>query len=265
MIKDVNGWTHRSSLGPSTTFAGDVATLTGRIDLAAIRTLLGRLERTTGVLRDSYEIQVVADVRTQVTAGGETEQVSFAPGLSFRMDALEVQPMPAGTAPDAGATLHPTGRGQLETAAARPASLSVLGRNVNVRLARIGAVAGGVSSVAVLLLGIVLLHRRRGEDELTWILRRYGRMLAPVSGPMERANREIHVADMETLVWLAEHHDRLILYARTARGHDFAMEYGGVCYRYDVGSPIPAPTIGTNGHARIDSNGSSARRPAAAP
>jgi signal peptidase I len=253
VISDVNGWSRRSALGPSATIANDGATLTGRLDLTAIHRLLVRVERLTGVVRDRYELRVVADVRAAVSGSGGTEQVAFAPGLAFQIDALELQLSPGGTAlGEGGGMLHPTAEGSLEALAVRPAALSVLGRQLDVRTARLAAVAGAVVSLGVLVVAIALARRRRGEDEASLIHRRYGRILVPVRGPMTPASRQVEVADMDTLVRLAEHHECLILHGRTDSGHDFAVEHDGVRYRYGVGSASAAPTAASNGHSKID-------------
>jgi hypothetical protein len=121
-----------------------------------------------------------------------------------------------------------------------------------VRTARLAAAAGAVVSLAVLVVAIALARRRRGEDEANLIHRRYRRILVPVRGPMTPANRQVEVADMETLARLAEHHDCLILHGRTEAGHDFAVEHDGVRYRYGVGAASAAATAASNGHSKID-------------
>jgi signal peptidase I len=266
VISDVNGWSRRSTIGPITTFAGDDATLTGRLDLAAIRTLLSRVQRLTGVMRDHYDVRVVADVRLAVSAGDGTQDVAFGPGLAFQLDAFELQLSPGETALVEGdGMLHPTAEGSLDARALRSADLSVLGRRLGVQTARLAAVAGTVVSLGVLVVAIAVARRRRDDDEASRIHRRYRRMLVPVSGPMTPTSRRVEVADMETLVRIAEHHDCLILQRRTEAGDDFAVEHDGVRYRYAVVSANAAATAGANGHATIDLNGTGPHRSSVGP
>jgi signal peptidase I len=266
VISDVNGWSRRSAVGPSVPIAGNEATLTGRLDLTAIHNVLTRVERVTGVVRDHYELRLVADVHASVSAGGRTEQVAFAPGLAFRIDALQLQLSPEGTAiGEGGGMLHPTAEGSLEARALRPAALSILGRRLDVRTARLAALAGAIVSLGVFGAAIALARRRREEDEASAIRRRYRRMLVPVSGPMMPASRQVEVADMEDLVRLAAHYDCLMLQGRTKTGYDFAVEHDGIRYRYGVGSANAASPAESNGHSKLDTTVTGSHRPAAVP
>ncbi len=89
-----------------------------------------------------------------------------------------------------------------------------------------------------------LLLRPRHADEPARIGARFGHLLLPVAARPQDWVRVTELADMESLVRLAEHHGRMILHLVDGSRHDYVVEEGGSVYRYTVGgSPRPVPRL----------------------
>ena len=112
-----------------------------------------------------------------------------------------------------------------------------------------------IGLAASLLLGALalaaLLQRYRG-DEHERIAARYGHLLLPLRSRPQEWARVTDLADIGSLVRLAEQHDRLIFHFVEGGEHSYVVEDAGSVFRYrhEAGAG-PASASAAAPHARL--------------
>jgi len=234
-LSDGRGWERLVQLAPERSFRGDHVSVRGTIDLRAIQALVEEVRGLTGSSPGTYTLSVLPRVTVTGKAGRDPIDATFAPTLPFDLGDLRLQPnlqeAGAGVGPfaprEAGGGTHVTA-GRLELGA-----LSLPVRTAR-RLSLIGF-------VAALLLGALalaaLLQRYRGEEDER-IAARYGQLLVPVRSRPQEWARATDLADIDSLVRLAEQHERMIFHFSEGGEHSYVVEDGGSVFRYRT---KPAP------------------------
>ncbi len=223
VIRDTGGWTYPIELAPPTHFDGPTAEVHGELDLAALRSVIDEVQRSTGVSRDAYSVDIEATVDRAIERDGARSAGSFDARLQLTLDDHELFM----TSPGDDA-LRPSQGGLLQVPATRTNELEVLGRSVSVAALRAAAIA-----IAGLLaaLWVDRLSRAAHGDEIELIERRYrGHLLrvldaAPPTGPV------ISLESMSQLVRLADHLGAPIL---TTEPGAYDVVDGDRRYRYSV-------------------------------
>ncbi|MGZ8635776.1 MAG: signal peptidase I [Actinomycetota bacterium] len=237
-LTDVNGWTRSRDLVAPTAFDGGTATVSGELDLRALRNMTAELERLTGVERDHYTVTVRPTVATEGTLAGRPLERSFGPELRFFLDRLQLQLEPEGASPigeEVVDPLNPVAGGLLKAEVTSPRTFSLLGTEVGLEpLRTAAAVVLGVALLGLALLGIRRLRSsRRGEPAL--IEARYGQWLVPVhAGGGASAGKSVQVESFDSLVRLATHYGHIVLHQAGDGFHAYSVEESGVTYRYLV-------------------------------
>lgn len=241
-LESQQGLSRMFPLDRTRTFTGDRWRGRGTLDLDGIRAAIDGYERSTGVLGDTYTIDVSALVYTRGAVGGESVQATFAPTpVTFSLDAMKlklVEPVQTGAAdappPD---PLHVTASGSVMRRA--PAALSFGPLHVGVTKARTIGLIGAAGSLVVALLGLGLLLGRGqdGGDELSRILRKYDSWIIQVASPLGAA-QVVELTTIESLGRLAEYYDRAILHHADGGAHTFAIEREGTLYCYRLGGEV---------------------------
>jgi signal peptidase I len=250
-VASTSGWQTTLKLGGPTYFRGDRAVVTGTLSLQSLMALMRSVESTTAV-RGSYTVAITPHVNAVGSLGGLPLHTSFTPQIRFSANQLEVQPIIAAGGPPAGgqpasSPFAPSDSGTATGRRYQPLYLSFGIGRLSVASAR--AIALGTIVAILCALGAALAFlRTRRRDEGETIRSRYGRLIVPV----ERVWQEpgvavIDVADMDSLVAIAEHYDRSILHESTDDGEAFWVTDESGQFRYAVGSaaggtrPSPAP------------------------
>ena len=239
-LESQQGFSRMLPLAPPAHFSGDRWRAHGTLDLGQLRAAIDEYEHSTGVLGDSYTIDVVTRIALRGVVGGESVRTTFAPTpVSFSLDTMKLKlllPEPAdGSGSSASDPLHLTAAGAIMRAA--PATIALGPLHLSVATARKAGAAGGLACALVCLIGLVLLTRGRGSDELARIRRRYGSWLIDVASPLNAA-QVVDLTTIESLGRLAEYYDRAILHHEADGAHTFAIEREGTLYRYRLGGPV---------------------------
>jgi signal peptidase I len=173
-------WRRTLTLQPWRQFSGDRFRASGTLPLVRLRSLIGGVERLTGVHRESYTLTVLAQVALRGTLAGGKLHERFSPSLAFALDPLVLRLAPSASLGRPASPLTPSRMGAVEVL--RASSLSALGLRIEVaRARRLGLLAGGLALAAGLLLSLLLLVRGLRLDEPARIAARYGPLLIPVS------------------------------------------------------------------------------------
>ena len=234
-LSDGRGWERLVQLAPERSFRGEHVSVRGTIDLRAIQALVEDVRGLTGSSQATYTLTVLPRVTVTGKAGRDPIEATFAPSLPFDLGDLRLQPnlqqSGSGVGPfaprEAGGGTH-VAAGRLELGA-----LSLPVRTAR-RLSLIGLVAslllGGLALAA-------LLQRYRGEEHER-IAARYGQLLLPVRSRPQEWARATDLADIGSLVRLAEQHERMIFHHSEGDEHSFVVDDGGSLFRYRT---KPAP------------------------
>lgn len=234
-VSDGRGWERTLPLAPARPFAGRSVSTSGTLDLRRVQALIDRLRDLTGSAQSVYTVVVVPRVTVKGSVGGEPLDAVFAPALAFEFGDLRLQPKLDGS----GEGVGPFARREPGTGTRATANRVELGAlSLPVTTARRLSLIGLVASALLGLLGLALLLQRFRGEEQARIAARYGHLLLPVvSRPQEWA-RVTELADIESLVRLAHHHDRMILRVVDGDEHAYVVEEGGSVYRYRT---LPRP------------------------
>jgi hypothetical protein len=226
-------------LAPAHTFTGTHARVDGTLDLRRLQGLIEDVRALTGSPQTVYTLKVSPHVTIEGRVGTTPVRSVYAPALTFDLDDLRLEPSLA------------SGAGVSPFAPREPVvGTRVVARNVSlgpltlpVATARRLSLVGLLAVVLLGLLTIGPLLRRRRDGERERIEGRYGRLLLPVTARPQEWTRVTDVADIESLVRLAEHYDRMILRLEEAGGQSYLVEESGTVYRYRSGSPVAAPVV----------------------
>ncbi len=227
-LSDGRGWERTLNLSPARPFAGRHASMSGTLEEADRPDA-----RLTGSGQSAFTVAVVPLVSVTGSVGSEPVDAVFAPTPAFDLGDLRLQPK-----------LDVAGEGVSPFAPREPGAgtqttshrLELGAVSLPVTTARVLAVIGLIASalLAVLALGLLSL-RFRGEEHAR-IAARYGHMLLPVLSRSQEWTRVTELADIESLVHLAEHHDRMILHVVDEHEHVYLVEEDGSVYRYRTGA-----------------------------
>jgi hypothetical protein len=120
-----------------------------------------------------------------------------------------------------------------------PASYSLGVAQVSVRGARdVGGLIALAAALAALAAGVAAFLARHAtrEDEHARIEREFADWIVPIASAVAPDSSVIEVEDMESLVQIAEHYERMILRERLEHGYAYLVEEGGTVYRYGPSS-----------------------------
>jgi signal peptidase I len=236
-VSDGRGWERTLSLAAARPFAGGSATIAGTLDLRRIQALIDQVRELTGSGQTAYSVTVIPRVTVKGSVGGEPVDAVFAPALPFDLGDLRLQPK-LGASGEGLSPYAPREPGAGIQATANTLELGAI--SLPVSTARRLAVIGLVASVLLGLLVLALLLQRFRGEEHSRIAARYGHLLLPVVTRSQEWTRVTELADMESLVRLAQHHDRMILHVVDEPEHVYVVEEGGSVYRYRTGGRPPA-------------------------
>lgn len=231
-LSDESGWRRELPLAPTRAFTGQSVLLTGRLDLKALRALIGRIEASTGVPRQSYTVELAPEVELTGRLGEAPVDESFAPRLRFRFDSAHMQLEDVASSGSRTPAVHPEKQGSLELTERAANTLGLGSLRVEVSTARRIAMFGGAIALAILVL--VSLGRRASlrAGEPTRIRATYGHLLVPLAAEPEAAAPVIDVASISGLVRMAEAAGRPILDYNDAGEHTYYVDDGTALYRY---------------------------------
>ena len=247
-VSSTSGWKKTLPLGAPTHFHGNGALVTGTLDLPTVLTLMRRVEASIAV-GGSYTLTVEPRVTVAGTVGGAPLQTTFAPEAQFSLNQREAQPIASQSGqlsggPSAGAHASSANRFVQSTAGSatgkvdQPLYLSFKLTRLSVASARWIALGGITFILGILLLVLAFTRPRDRREDPAAIQARYGRMIVPV----ERVWQEpgvavIDLADMDSLVQIAERYDRSILHEATDEGDAFWVTDESGQFRYAIGAP----------------------------
>lgn len=228
-----SGWSRTFPLAVTTAFSGDRVTITGILQLAALRALATRVEAVTGQVPDTYTITIRPQVTLSGQVGGTAVKDAFSPPLQLNLDRYKLTLPPPGANPE----------GELQRAQDGPATkrrvantLSVLGAKLEVQSARRLATVLGLAALAGALgVGLLFLLGLRRADEPARIRARFGHLIVEIAAPRRRfAEHDVVMASFEDLVRVSDRHGRMILHAREGDRHVYLVEDDGIAYRFEA-------------------------------
>ncbi len=238
-----SGWTRNLVLAPPTRFVGHQTSTTVALDLRQLQSLMAQIEKlTNNPAFASFAFTVQPVVHVSGTLTGQPITTSYEPGLSFQLEAGQLQPAaaaaPTTSTPGAGSTSSPANytpsqTGHLPIPATSPATVTALGVSAEVSLLRWIAVIGLVLSLAA---AVFFYLRKRAEpfQETAHIQSQYGHMIVPIVGGEDLGWPPVDVPNIKALVKLAESGQRLILHNRSNDVDTYMVNEEGTVYRYQV-------------------------------
>jgi signal peptidase len=237
-LSDGRGWERRFELASERPFEGPRASAAGSLDLRRIQTVIDRMRDLTGSSQAAYSLTILPSVSVGGRVGGEPVETTFAPVLGFDVGDLRLQPH-LEAAGDGVSPFAPRETGTGTRTAVNELSLGAL--SLAVRTARVFALLALGTGLLLGLLALAAFRRRSHGDESDRIAGRFGHLLLPVASRPHDGARITELADIESLVRLAQHYDRMILHVAERGGHSYLVEEGGGVYRYRprVAEPLP--------------------------
>ena len=229
---DAGQWSRTFTLAGKQSFTGQGVHLAGTLDLAYLHSLMTRLQDTTGVPIDSFEVTIVPKIAGSGVASGSKFQTDFAPTYRLRLDTNQLAPETQ------GASGPLTDNAPLQTKSqpgtkSEPAHLALRLFTPTVSQARLLALALLGIALGMALLLFLGLKLRPALDEPAEIERRFGDLLVPIGSVRTSWTDPVEVESIEALVHLAERYDRAILHLIDGGlVHHYIVEEESTIYRY---------------------------------
>ena len=134
IIKDTTGWEKSIELIPPSLIQGSSFTSSTVLDLNDIDNVIDNFENQTGITNKRYTLILQPQVEIKGQIGDRTFEDTFMPELSFYMD--EQKLILTNSASENELELNPTLGGTVMGRTSSPNTISFLGLNVNILLAR---------------------------------------------------------------------------------------------------------------------------------
>jgi len=226
-IEDGSGWSRVVPIADLKPFDGGVARTEGVLDLARLEAMGARLRDLTGSGITSFVVTLQPRVDVAGYAGRSVVDKTFAPELKFNLDQVSLRLDGSGMAsPELRPRLEGTiTTGQPGRVGLGPLSLPVSGTRAFAAL--------GVIVTALLLLGAAALLARSGSrSEEDRIMARYGNRIVRATTSVPEGRWISDVADIDALVRVAQHYDRVILQTDDGSTTTYLVDDGVTVYRF---------------------------------
>jgi signal peptidase I len=229
---DGGQWTRNITLAPEQSFAQPNIHLEGKLDLAYLHSVMTRLQDTTGVAIDSFEVVITPQISGTGLVAGSALKTDYAPNYTLRMDASQLVPETQGAS--GPLTDNTALRTQSQSGTkSEPAHLALRLFTPTVSQARLLSLALLGIAAALALLIVASTKLRPALDEPSEIERRFGDLLVPIGSTKPSWSNPVEVESIEALVHLAERYDRAILHLIDGGlVHHYIVEEEGTIYRY---------------------------------
>lgn len=247
-VADGSGWSRTIPTDATATVDDGEATLEATIDIQRMQGRIDAFADAAGVSSTSQTLTLAPTVTVDGTLAGAALSDQFAPTLAFRLDELTLQPAENTASQKEGDTdpVASTSDGDLTAPHAEPATLTLLGRTLDVDTARrVSTVGGSTALLATLVLGGVLARapRQNAHDRA---LTRHKRLILPAQHVDVPPGRTVvDVADLDTLARLAAHHQGVILRRQDHDADLYLLEHHNTIYRLQAtrsGNDAPGDT-----------------------
>lgn len=240
-VSDDSGWKQALRLQEEVAFGGDQVALKGTLDPRQVQDLVSSVQQQTGVVGSGYTVTLLPTIVVEGSIDGRPIEERYTPTLDLTLDGNQLEL--TGTAETAVADasegvdpLRPRQSGSLETSKIEANTIALAGAELPVEDARRFALLGLLLAAAAAFWLWFTSDDTVGGDEVTRIQSRYGRMMVPVKALSAHArHRSIEVADMDGLLRLAEHYDRMIMHEQDGDIHRYFVEDDGVAYVFQPG------------------------------
>jgi signal peptidase I len=220
------GWTRDFQLVGPTHFTGTSASSVVTLDLKQLQSVLARVQKLTGISADSgYTIAVVPKVHVTGTVAGEPVNTTYAPRLSFQLQATQLQP--------GAGSFTPGQKSPVAGIATTTNTLGIAGNSLSVQTIRWVALGGFLLALAVGL-GTLVFRRSQPFEEAARIQEQYGHLMVPIINAEDLGWPPIDVPNIKALVRLADSGERLILHHRGAGVDTYLVNDDGTVYRYQA-------------------------------
>jgi signal peptidase I len=245
-VSNASGWSRTIPLAPRTRFTGDRTGAEVTLDVAALRTMIARVEKLTGSMGGAYTVAVSPRVHLDGMLAGQEVKSDYRPALNFQLDGVALRPA-------SEKDFKSSRPGSVTASSSAASTLSLRGYELAVAAARPIALIG-VLIAAVGALVAWHLSRRRLADPSGHINARYRQLIVPIAGmTIDPARPPIDVTSIEALAQLAERSERLILHHCRDAADTYLVDDEGTLYRYVVRRPerhlsaapeVPAGAVG---------------------
>jgi signal peptidase I len=229
-ISDVSGWHRSLELAAPAPFDGTHAVRSATLDLDELQAMLADVRAATGMGGGTYNLDVVADIRSGGFVGGRPLDIGFAPRLELQLDALRLAPRTrdGGTpTPFLTATTE-----DVETTHRIANRVDARWLRIPIStLRRVGGAGFVTATIAASLAAITWSRRRPGEAPR--LAPRHRRRVVPVRTAEQRDGVSVlEVASMDDLARLADQHQALILHERAPSSDTYHFHIDRTVYRY---------------------------------
>ncbi len=242
VISDGAGWSRTIPIDSTVPFDGDTARAEGVLDLRRLEALGARMRALTGAGASTFTVTLRSQVRIAGYAGEAVVDEEFAPELRLVLDPYSLRLDTGGDSTTALAPRQPGG-----VVEERENRIGIGALAVPVADARAFSGLGIGIALLVLIGAAALLSRRPDGSEDERIEARYADRIVPAATEIPEGRWVTEVADMESLIRLADHYDRVVLRMSDGAYHAYLVDDGVAVYRYRSGSGTEAtPALGTS-------------------
>ncbi len=231
VISDGSGWSRTLPIDSAVPFEDGEARTEGALDLRRLERLGAHMRALTGSGTSTFTVALRPRVEVAGYAGNAVVDETFAPELKLVFDPVSLR---LDTAGDPQAALTP--REQGSAVEQREARIGFGPLSLPVADARVFSALGVGIALLALLGAFVLLSRRLAGTEAERIEARHGSRIVPATTVIPEGRWVTDVPDIDSLVRLADHYDRVVLRTTDGVRHTYLVDDGVAVYRYRADS-----------------------------
>jgi len=234
-LSEPNGWRRRVELIPATTFTKNEFAISTTVNITRIQWLIGHLQNRTNFNLSAYDVRIIPLINLHADIAGQEVEDRFTPSLHFKLN--EHQLFLNGTTPfdESKEPLNPVEINVVERQQQIPATLSILGLDIQVENARwIAGVAVAIAFIGIsyILLPIVQSWR---QGESSRIALQYSEILLDVEKlPKTKPTQTINVSSFSDLAKLAQLLRLMVLHHHKGFIHTYLLQANEAAYQYSL-------------------------------
>jgi hypothetical protein len=237
-ISDGAGWTRSLPVAPERAFEGGEAVAAGALDLEQVQRVVAQMKQLTGSGTSTFTVTLVPRVHVAGEAGRHPLDATFAPSLPFQLDQTSLRLLD----PDQGdPALETREDPPVPVTVATTVGLGALA--IATQDARLLGLLGVAAALVLLLVAGSLARREPGKAADVRL--RFGSRIVDADAVVPPGRWVTDVADLDTLVRIAESYERLVVHA-SERGRDvYLVDDGVAVFRFTTprwDPPAEAPT-----------------------
>jgi signal peptidase I len=231
VVSDGQGWTRTLPIRAEQPLDGADATITGVLDVQAVRAIVARMKELTGSTTSVFTVGIAPTAEVAGYAGAELIDDTYRPELELQLDDVSMRPATGADGATPSYDVQELGVGKEQVGRAIGLGIASLSADRARALALLGL---AVSFIVAAAAGALVARHAAGGDAGR-IQARYGSRIVVADVEIPDGRWVTDLRSIDELARIADHYDRVILRTTHVGEDAYYVDDGVAVYRYVAG------------------------------